>query len=50
MEIVLNSLIQGNVHTKIRATTTDNASEMPPAFEHIRNELREQYGVSLEEG
>lgn len=48
MSLILESLVLANVHTKIIAATTDNASEMIPAFQHLRDELKNKFVVNLD--
>lgn len=47
MAFVLESLIVANVHKKILAATTDNASEMIFALQHLRDELINKFDVNL---
>ncbi|BBN07713.1 hypothetical protein Mp_4g05870 [Marchantia polymorpha subsp. ruderalis] len=43
MSLILESLVLANLHTKIIAATTNNASEMIPAFQHLRDELKNKF-------
>ncbi|BBN10420.1 hypothetical protein Mp_5g03430 [Marchantia polymorpha subsp. ruderalis] len=50
MSLILESLVLANVHTKIKDATTNNVSEMIPAFQHLRDELKNKFAVNLDYG
>jgi hypothetical protein len=41
-------IIDNNLQTRIRAVTTDSASEMAPALDLVRNRLNEGFGLRLQ--
>ena len=47
-ELILKVLTDFNVHTKVRAITTDSGPEMGPAMNHVRKALKDNYGIDLD--
>lgn len=48
MSLLLKSLVSANVHTKIKAATTNNTSEIILALQHLRDKLRNKFDVNLD--
>ena len=48
-ELILKTITEFKIHTKVKAIATDSGSEMRPAMNHVRKELNSTYGMSLDE-